>query len=74
MSPPWSSRAAVKSRRFAAFFLSKFLSTILFGITVHDPVTFIAVPTCLIAIALVVGYLPARRATGVDPVTSFRYE
>ena len=58
----------------AAFFLSRFLSSILFGITVHDTVTFIAVPLCLVAIALLAGYLPARRATRVDPVSSLRYE
>ncbi|HKP05477.1 MAG TPA: ABC transporter permease [Chthoniobacterales bacterium] len=58
----------------AAFFLSRFLSSILFGITVHDTVTFVAVPLCLIAIALLAGYLPARRATRVDPVSSLRYE
>jgi putative ABC transport system permease protein len=58
----------------AAFFLSRFLSSILFGITVHDAVTFIAVPLCLVVIALLAGYLPARRATRVDPVSSLRYE
>ncbi|HSP44504.1 MAG TPA: FtsX-like permease family protein [Chthoniobacterales bacterium] len=58
----------------AAFFLSRFLSSILFGIPVHDAVTFIAVPFCLIGIALIAGYLPARRGTRVDPVRSLRYE
>jgi predicted permease len=57
-----------------AFFLSRFLSSILFGVTTHDPLTFAVVPLCLITIALLAGYLPARRATRVDPVTSLRYE
>jgi putative ABC transport system permease protein len=58
----------------AAFFLSRFLGSILFGITAHEPLTFTAVPLCLIAIALLAGYLPARRATRVDPIRSLRYE
>ncbi|MFZ1220630.1 MAG: ABC transporter permease [Chthoniobacterales bacterium] len=58
----------------AAFFLTRFLSSILFGVTTHDIVTFVAVPLCLIAIALLAGYLPARRATRIDPVSSLRYE
>jgi predicted permease len=66
--------AGILAGLIAAFFLSKFLSTILFGITAHDPVTFVVAPACLITIALLAGYLPARRATRVDPVTSLRYE
>jgi len=58
----------------AAFFLSRFLSSILFGVTIHDPLTFVVVPLCLVTIALLAGYLPARRATRVDPVSSLRYE
>ncbi|HZE56227.1 MAG TPA: ABC transporter permease [Chthoniobacterales bacterium] len=57
-----------------AFFLARFLNSILFGITAHDTVTFAVVPLCLVAIALLAGYLPARRATRVDPVSSLRYE
>ncbi len=66
--------AGIVAGLIGAFFLSRFLSSILFGITTHDAVTFIAVPFCLIAIAMLAGYLPARRATRVDPVSSLRYE
>jgi putative ABC transport system permease protein len=66
--------AGILAGLIAAFFLSRFLSSILFGITTHDAITFVGVPLCLIVIALLAGYLPARRATRVDPVTSLRYE
>lgn len=58
----------------AAFFLSRFLAGMLFGVTAHDPMTFVIVPLGLVGIALTAGYLPARRATRVDPVSSLRYE
>jgi putative ABC transport system permease protein len=64
----------IASGLLAAFFLSRFLGSILFGITEHDPATFALVPITLVAVALLAGYLPARRAAKVNPVTSLRYE
>ncbi|CAN5504144.1 ABC transporter permease [soil metagenome] len=66
--------AGIAAGLFAAFFLSRFLNTILFGVTTHDPFVFVAVPLGLIAIALLAGFLPALRATRIDPGRSLRYE
>ena len=66
--------AGVAAGVVAALFLARFLESILFGITTHDWIAFVGVPFCLIAIALVAGYLPARRATRVNPLTALRYE
>jgi hypothetical protein len=57
-----------------AFVLTRFLSTLLFGITPTDPITFVAVSILLAAIALLASYLPARHATHVDPMVALRYE
>jgi len=57
-----------------ALALTRLLSTQLFGITPTDPATF-AVPAAVLAsVALLASYLPARRATRVDPVTALRHE
>src|SRR5438445_13241350 len=54
--------------------LAGLLSSLLFNVPARDPLTFVLVAFGLTAVALVASYLPARRATRVDPVVSLRYE
>jgi putative ABC transport system permease protein len=58
----------------AATLLTRFLRNVLYDITPHDPFTYAAVVAVLLAVALLATWLPARKATGVDPVVALRAE
>jgi putative ABC transport system permease protein len=58
----------------SAMFLSQLLTALLFGVRPIDLTTFGLVSICLIGVALLACYIPARRATKVDPLVALRYE
>ena len=57
-----------------AFALTRVMSSLLFGVTEKDPITFGVVAALLIAVSFIACFVPARRATKVDPLVALRYE
>lgn len=66
--------AGIATGLVGAFFLARTLRSLLYGVTESDPVTFIGVPLVLLVVAMLATWIPARRATRVEPVVALRYE
>jgi putative ABC transport system permease protein len=58
----------------AALFFTRFVSSLLFGITSADPMSYAGVIFLLLVVVLLACYIPARRAMRVDPMVALRYE
>ncbi|MGH9593259.1 MAG: FtsX-like permease family protein, partial [Bryobacteraceae bacterium] len=57
-----------------AFALTRLMSSLLYSVTAHDPVTFVGVPLLFAAVALLACWLPSRRAARVSPMMALKYE
>jgi ABC-type antimicrobial peptide transport system permease subunit len=57
-----------------AFGLTRVMKTLLFHVSTTDPATFTGIATLFLGVALLASFIPARRATRIDPMAAFRYE
>jgi ABC-type antimicrobial peptide transport system permease subunit len=59
---------------FGAYLATRAITSVLYGVSATDPFTFVVVSLLLVAVALIASYVPARRATKVEPLTALRNE
>jgi ABC-type antimicrobial peptide transport system permease subunit len=70
----WLSGIGVVVGAAAAYGLTRLLAGLLFGVKAGDPLTFAAVSFALIAVAMLASFVPAQRATRIDPIIALRCE
>jgi putative ABC transport system permease protein len=69
----WRKRVGVEPK-LPAFAVGRGVSSLVFGVSVHDPAIFAGVAVALAVVALTACYVPALRASRVDPAVALRYE
>ena len=58
----------------ASFALTRLLATMTFGVSIYDPLTYVAIAISLFTVAVIACYLPARRAARIDPMNALRQD